>query len=981
MARNLKSKDALLGLEAYELVKSEVLEDLNSYGYLLHHKKTGARIVVVSNDDTNKVFSIGFRTPPTNSTGVPHIIEHSVLCGSKNFPAKDPFIELAKGSLNTFLNAMTYPDKTVYPVASCNEQDFQNLMHVYMDAVFYPNIYKREEIFMQEGWHYELEDETSELIYNGVVYNEMKGAFSSPESVLLRSIQNSLYPDTTYSVESGGDPENIPDLSYEEFLEFHKKYYHPSNSYVYIYGDMDVEEKLNWMDQEYFSEFEPLHVDSIIKEQIPFSETRVEEKYYPITETEDSTDKTYLSYNFSIGSSLDQELCIAFQILQTVLLDAPGAPLKQALIDAGIGKDIYGGFDWEIKQPMLTIVAKNTEADRLDEFMKVIRTTIKGLVENGLDEKSVKAAINLFEFQYKEADFGRFPKGLMYGLHLLSTWLYDDKDAFGCLHASKVIEQLKEKMTKGYFEELLRKFVLENTHASIVVLKPEAGLNSKRDEVLKKKLADYKAGLSKEELTKIIEATHHLRKYQEEPSTKEELEAIPLLKREDIKKEAMPLYNKERRIDGVKLLHHDVFTNGISYLKLMFDVSKCPTELTPYLGLLSTVLGYMNTENKSFLEFSNDVNICTGGMSTNVVAFGKKGSSVEYTPMFYIETKVLNDKISSAFALIKEMLTESKLEDTKRLQEILLETKSRLQMRMVSNGNTTAMERAISYYSPQANFEQQIRGIAYYKFIEDLVANFEDKKENIVTSLEKLMKYVFQKENLLISVTSKEEGVAIVEQEIQDFCNCLFVSNIDASKKEMKLQGKNEGFKTSSQVQYVATAGNFFEAGYEYTGALRVLRTIMGYEYLWNNIRVKGGAYGCMCNFSGLDGNGYFVSYRDPNLRATTEVYKRASEYVRLFEANEREMTKYIIGTMSTLDTPLPPSSVGSRSLNAYLSETAFEQIQKERDEILGVTVEKIRELSNIVKAIVDANHFCVVGNDQKIEEDKDLFDNVMTLV
>jgi Zn-dependent M16 (insulinase) family peptidase len=397
---------------SYDFVLEEKLEDMNGIGTLLVHKKTGARVAIVANDDKNKVFYIGFRTPPADSTGVAHIIEHSVLCGSKSFPAKDPFVELAKGSLNTFLNAMTYPDKTLYPVASINDQDFKNLMHVYMDAVLYPNIYQRKEIFLQEGWHYELEKEEDELKYNGVVYNEMKGAFSSPESMLYRMIQNSMFPDTSYGVESGGDPDYIPDLSYEEFIEFHRTYYHPSNSYIYLYGDMDFEERLAWLDKEYLNQYDKLSVNSEVKLQKPFSSCREVTAFYSLSEEEQARDNTYLSYNTIIGSALDKELGLTFQVLDYVLLQAPGAPVKQALLDAGIGSDIIGGFEDEILQPSLMIIAKNSEEEKKEQFITIIKDVLTKLINEGIDEKSLRAAINYYEFKYREADFGQFPKGL-----------------------------------------------------------------------------------------------------------------------------------------------------------------------------------------------------------------------------------------------------------------------------------------------------------------------------------------------------------------------------------------------------------------------------------------------------------------------------------------------------------------------------------------------------------------------------------------
>ncbi|ROR26321.1 hypothetical protein EDD66_10843 [Mobilisporobacter senegalensis] len=980
MSKNINSSKELTDIPAYELVMEENLEELKSLGLVFNHKKTGARVIVLSNDDDNKVFSIGFRTPPADSTGVAHIIEHSVLCGSKKFPAKDPFVELVKGSLNTFLNAMTYPDKTIYPVASYNEKDFKNLMEVYLDAVFYPNIYKREEIFKQEGWHYELEDLDGEIKYNGVVYNEMKGAFSSPEQLLYRLIQHSLYPDTAYGTESGGNPDFIPDLTYEDYLDFHRKYYHPTNSYIYLYGDVDIEEKLNWIDKEYLMNFDKITIDSAIHKQPPFVKVNEVTEYYSIAEGESGEEKTYLSYNVSMGTSLERELYLAFQVLDYVLLDAPGAPLKQALLDAGIGQDIISSFDNGILQPCLAIIAKNTDEDKKERFLQVIKATLDEIISKGIDPKGLKAAINYFEFKYREADFGAYPKGLMYGIQILDSWLYDDGKPFIHIRANETFAFLKNQVGTRYFEDLIKEYILENPHASLVVVKPKPGLTTRKEEDVKKKLSDYKASLSKEELLALIEDTKNLKKYQEEPSSKEDIEKIPLLNREDIEKKARPIYNEEKEEAGIKVLHHNVFTNGIGYIKLLFNVKNIPQDKFSYLGLLSTMLGYVDTNKHSFLDFSNEVNIHTGGIHSTVSTYSQYGKLGEFTGMFEIKAKALYEELPSTFELINEMIHETNLKDEKRLLEILSEVRSRLQMKMNSSGHLIAASRSTSYYSPSAYFDELTSGISFYRFIDDLIINFEAKKTEVIQNLEELVTCIFRKENLLISYTADEEGYEALVNQITPFAEQLSTQPVEKYINEIRPKMLNEGFKTSSQVQYVARSGNFIRAGYEYTGALKVLRVILNYDYLWINLRVKGGAYGCMSGF-GYTGNGYFVSYRDPNLRETNDIYAKTEQYVKNFNADERDMTKYIIGTISGIDTPLTPSAKGTVSLSAYLSGITETQLQKERDQILSADVESIRALSGIVKSIIDAGNICVIGNEQKIEENKDLFMEVKNLM
>lgn len=631
----------LAALTAYELIKEENLTDIHAKGYLLRHKKSGAKISLISNDDENKVFYIGFRTPVEDSTGVPHIIEHTVLCGSDKFPVKDPFVELVKGSLNTFLNAMTYPDKTVYPVASCNDKDFANLMDVYLDAVFHPNIYKKEEIFKQEGWHYELEDKDAPVTINGVVYNEMKGAFSSPEGVLDRVVLNSLFPDTTYSNESGGDPEVIPELTYEQYLDFHRKFYHPCNSYIYLYGNMDMDEKLEFLDKEYLSHYDKIEVDSAIQLQAPFEKPVTISKPYSIASSERLEDNAYLSYNVAIGTNLESELTLAFDVLDYALLSAPGAPLKQALIDAGIGKDIMGGFDNSTLQPIFSVVAKNANKEDEEKFVGIIEDTLKKIVKDGLNRKSLLAGINSEEFKFREADYGNFPKGLIYGLSCMDSWLYDDDEPFLYLKILDVFAALKEKIETGYFEELIQKYLLDNSHKSYVSIEPEKGLNARLEKELEEKLAAYKKDLSEEEIDKLVEDTKHLKQYQEEPSPKEDLMKIPMLKRQDMKREAQPLVYEKVSCNGIETIHTNIYSNGIHYLNLMFDIGDITEEELPYLGVLKAVLGYMDTEHYNYADLANEIDLKTGGISSQINIYADTKKKDSFHAKYEVRSKIL----------------------------------------------------------------------------------------------------------------------------------------------------------------------------------------------------------------------------------------------------------------------------------------------------------------------------------------------------
>ena len=967
-------------LNAYEVLKEEDLQDIHSKGWLLKHKKTGARVMLIENSDENKVFNIAFRTPPKNSTGVAHILEHSVLCGSREFPLKDPFVELVKGSLNTFLNAMTYPDKTCYPVASCNDRDFQNLMHVYLDAVFYPNIYKKEEIFRQEGWNYHLEQKEGPLKYNGVVYNEMKGAFSSPDDVLEREIMNSLFPDTTYGCESGGDPVNIPDLSYEEFLDFHRQYYHPSNSFIYLYGNMDMEEKLEFIDSHYLSAFDSLAIDSQIRDQEAFAQVKDIQKNYPVSEDEGEEDNTYLSYNMVVGEAADINLSLAFEALDYALLSAPGAPLKQALLDAKIGKDIYGSFEDGIKQTYFSIVAKGANLRQKEEFVKVIRDTLTKIAEEGIDKKAVTAGINYYEFRFREADFSSYPKGLMYGLDILSSWLYDDTKPFCEVQLLEGFEFLKKALEEGYFEELIRKYLLGNTHGAILSLVPEKGLAAKRDKELEEKLENYRKSLSDEELTRMVENTKALEAYQEAEEAPEALTCIPMLSREDIKKEITGLTNEEHYVDDSLFLYHDVCTNGIGYADLLFDIHDFDVNTVHYLGLLKSVLGAVDTENYSYGELFNEVNARTGGISYGIEVFDDAQDTDAFRAMFAVRGKALYPEMDFMFSMIREVLTTSKLTDTKRLYEIIARVKSRAQASLASAGHSTAVLRGASYASPMAAFQDEMAGIGYYQFIEKLEKDFDSCKDEIVKNLRKVMEEVLRPENFCVSYTGERESLDVVKAQAAGIKKVLFNGQKPESVKQAPCIKKNEAFKTSGQVQYVAQNGNFRKKGLEYTGALEILKVILSYDYLWINLRVKGGAYGCMSGFK-RNGESFLVSYRDPHLKRTLEVYQGVPDYIRAFEADEREMTKYIIGTISNKDVPRTPQMQGSISKTAYFSNVTEDMLQKERNQILGAQKEDIQKLAALVEAVLSDDQICVVGSETAIEKAEDVFMEVKPLI
>ena len=966
---------------AYDLVSIEKLKDLNSVGLLLKHKKSGARVAIISNDDDNKVFSIGFKTPPDNDTGMQHIIEHSTLCGSRKYPVKDPFVELCKGSLNTFLNAMTYPDKTVYPVASCNMADFKNIMDVYMDAVFYPAMYEHEEIFKQEGWHYELEDVDGELKYNGVVFNEMKGVYSSADDVLSRYTFVSLFPDSEYKNESGGEPESIPELKYEDFLKYHREYYHPVNSYIYLYGDIDVEERLQYLDEEYLSAFDKNDVDinADISFQKPFDAPKVEIREYAITDDEQEEDNTYLSYNVVVGTSTDPVSYLALQILDYALIMAPGAPLKQALIDAGIGTDVYSVLETSVYQPVYSIITKNANEKDRDTFVKIIEDTLEDIVKNGISQRMLKAGINYYEFKYREADYGPYPKGLMYYLTMMDSWLYDENKPFVHVEAGDTFELIKKEAGNGFFEKFIQENILDNNHEVILSLIPKHGLAEQKEAEEAEKLAEFKATLSREELESLVAQTKALKEYQDTPSSQEDLEKIPQLELKDISREPAKLYIDPKKIGGIDVIHHNMFTNGIAYIMLCFDCRNVPDELLPYIGLLSSVLGLMDTENYTYTELTNEININCGGISTDAAIYTDNNDFDKCSIMYEVKGKVLYDNIDFVLNMMNEIVYKTRFTDYKRLKEIIAKLKSRIESTMMNSGHSTAMLAGMSQFSKNAYYSNLMRGYGFYELIQRLDSHFDELKEDIAEKLNMLVKFIFHKENIIVSFTADDEGYDAFVNPFEKYADGLNKSDMPVAVRKYEAANIKTGYTSSSQVQYVARCGNFRDGGYSYTGALKVLKVIFSYDYLWINVRVKGGAYGCMSGFY-RNGDMYMVSYRDPNLAGTNEVYEKAADYLAHFDVSERDMVKFIIGTIGDMDTPMNPSAKGTRSFGAYICHTDYESLKAERAQVLDCDVNSIKALAPLVKYAMDENYFCVVGSNREINNEKELFDEIKPL-
>ena len=961
-------------IHGFRVIRKSSLQEADSTAWVFEHEKTGARVFFLQNDDDNKVFSISFRTPPTDDTGVAHIVEHSTLCGSRKYPLKEPFVELVKGSLNTFLNAMTYPDKTMYPVASRNAKDFQNLMDVYLDAVFYPNMRENPQILMQEGWHYEIESPDEPLTYSGVVYNEMKGALSAPDDILASRIMASLYPDTAYGFESGGDPEAIPGLTQEKFIGFHSKYYHPSNSYVYLYGDMDIEEKLAYLDEAYFSHFDRMETASEIKRQPAFDGLKRITEEYPASPGEETAEKSFLSLNWMVGDSLNVKDMMGLEILEHALLRTPAAPLRKALIDAKIGKDVDSNFEDDILQPFFSIIVNSSEAERADQFYGLVMAELKKLADEGLDPLLMEASLNLLEFRLRESDFGSAPKGLIYGIRAMKTWLYDGEPET-CLRYEQILAAMKEGLKNGYFEGLIRKYFLQNPHVTLLTLVPSRTIAAEREAEMKRELADRKAAMSEKEIKVVIAATKALKERQQSPETEEALATIPVLRLSDIRREVYDLPLAERDLEGTKVLFSDVETHGIIYLTMFFEAQAVPQEQLPYAFLLSELIGGVDTDAHGYAELDNLKNLHTGGISYDIVTYTKKDEPDSCSPKFKIKAKVLTEKLPELFKLLQEILAGSQFTDKKRIRELLEQEQAAMELNLQRSAHQVVASRLASYLSAAGRYAEE-GGLPFYQFVKSFLENFEESLVKMQAAFADMLPKIFNRNGLVISVTGREKDYEAFSRAFCGFQHRLAGKAYPLQEYHWKLSAGNEGLTSSSRVQYVGKGANFLKLGYSFTGTLHVLETLLRYDYFWTKIRVQGGAYGAFTSFN-RNGMMYFGSYRDPNLRETLDVFDGTADFVRNFAASEREMDKLIIGTMSGMDTPLTPQMKGSAAASCWLRGITKEDRQECRNQILGCRQQDVRALADLIDACMKQNVICVFGGQEKLEQNRDLFGEV----
>jgi len=971
--KDLKVGDMTHG---FKLVKKQFVKELNSQCYLFKHEKSGARLLKVAAEDDNKTFSIAFKTPPPDDTGLPHIMEHSVLNGSENFPVKSPFDVLMQGSLQTFLNAMTSSDFTIYPVSSRNMKDYFNLMHVYLDATLKPLLYKDERILKQEGWHYELESPEAPLVYKGVVYNEMKGAFSSPTRQLGFLLNRQLFPDNCYGKSSGGWPEAIPQLTYQQFKDFHSKYYHPANSYIFVYGDADVEKELEFIDANYLSGFDAIDVDSDIPLQAAFDAPRMVRGEYGVPEGAGTEGQTYLAWATVYGRNTDQELGIALDILSDALVNNESAPLRLALREAGIGKEVNAYVD-NVQQNVFQLTVLNADAADAEKLRQVVEATLKKVIAEGFDRDVLEGLINRQEFRLRE---GRGTwTGIMAAMGSLPGWMFAD-DPFVSLSYEKPLEAIKAKVGENYFEGLVEKVLLNNTHAATAVLVPVPGLERKRAEAVQKELAARKAKMSPEEIAALVEETEELIAYQRREDSPEALKTIPLLEIADIEKTEEEYSLEKEEVQGVELLAHNEFSKGIVYVDLYFDASTVPMDRIPYLQLYNELVGMLDTEEHTFTDLENQINRHTGGISTKLETFLIGRDDARMKPYFILSGKVMPDKLGEMLRLADQQLNHTLWsKDAVRLESLVRRIKARAEMMLSRNGMGTAAYRLLSYYANAGAWKDRTGGLEYYRFLNDLAMNFTARRDDLVNHLREIHDLVMRRNGLSVAVVCHDDDMAAVREALPAFIKEFTERDAESAFLDFPKQALNEGFKDASKIQYVVKGYDFKKLGAAYSGTMEVLQQVLSRVYLQNRIRVIGGAYG---GFSQIEPSGAvaFLSYRDPNLGKTVENYKQAGEFLRKFKPSEPELRRLIIGTIAGRDRPLTPRDKGREAVESYITGIPHATIQKERDEILATTAEQIRSYADLIEKLMAQDYLCVVGNEKKIEEQKNLFKTVTKL-
>jgi Zn-dependent M16 (insulinase) family peptidase len=948
-------------VHGFELISEQALPEANSTARRYRHVKTGADLLSLVNDDENKVFGVAFRTPPPDSTGLPHILEHSVLCGSRKYPVKDPFIQLAKGSLNTFLNAMTYPDKTVYPTASQNLQDFYNLVDVYLDAVFHPRI--GPEVLMQEGWHYELDKPDAPMTYKGVVFNEMKGVYSSPDAVLNKLSQESLFPDNEYGVDSGGDPRHIPELTYANFKAFHETYYHPSNARIYFYGNDDEQERLRLLDA-YLSEFEPAKIDAPVALQARFASPKRLERNFPAG---DADAKSQMSLNWMLDEVGDVERDLALAMLNHILSGTPASPLRKALMDSGLCEDAGGSFEEGLRQTVLSVGLHGTDAANTGKIEALILETLDQLAKDGIDRAAVEASLNRFEFSLRERNTGSFPRGLALMLHALTYWLHG-RDPLAPLAFEAPLARIKARVAAGepYFEDLIRRYLLANTHRTTAVVSPDPALAQEEAEEEEERLAKARARMDGAEVEAVVEETRALKLAQETHDTPEALATIPSLTLQDLPRTNKPIPRVVTEVAGARILFHEQPTNGIVYLDLGFDLHTLPPELVPDVELFGRALLETGAGDQDFVQLSRRINRVTGGMSARPWTSSVTGSKTAAARLF-LRTKVMPEKVDDLMAILIDVLTRARLDNRERIQQIVLEEKSQLESGIPYAGSRFAALRLRSGLSEAAWASEQMGGIAYLTFLRMLADKISTDWAGVQAALERVRDTLVRRGAMICNVTTDAANWARFEPKLAAFLTGLPDGPGLAAAWPTPSGPRSEGLTIPAKVNYVVKGGDLRRLGAEPNGADAVVQHYLNTTWLWNKVRVQGGAYGGSCALDRHSGVFNFSSYRDPNLLATLDAYDGTGAFLREAHLSDAELTKSIIGVIGHVDDYKLPDAKGFTSTLRYLINETDESLQRYRDQILSARPEDFRAFGKTLDALAETGEVVVMGSPEAI--------------
>jgi presequence protease len=958
-------------IEGFERLRVHEIRELRTQAQLFRHVKTGAELLSLINDDDNKVFGITFRTPPKDSTGVAHILEHSVLCGSRKYPVKEPFVELLKGSLKTFLNAFTYPDKTCYPVASQSTQDFYNLIDVYLDAVFYPRI--SPFIFQQEGWHLELDDPEGTLSYKGVVFNEMKGTYSSPDSVLSEYSQQSLFPDSTYGLDSGGDPKDIIRLTFEQFKDFHEKYYHPSNARLYFYGNDDPKRRLQ-LANEVLKDFDPLPVDSTIVLQAPFDRPKRIIRSYASADADSSDPKAdrrgMVTMNWLFAETTDPELNFALQVLRYILLGMPGSPLRKALIDSGLGEDIAGiGLESELRQMYFSTGLKGIRIEDAERIEELILKTLENLATGGIDPQTTEAAMNTIEFRLRENNTGSFPSGLNLMLRALTTWLYDS-DPLSLLAFEAPLEALKSRLVSNpqFLENMINRFFLQNPHRVTLILKPDPELTMKEETAEREQLRAIKQHLQPAQVQEIIANTRELKRLQELPDSPEALETIPTLELADLDRTNRLLPQTLLEKGEARTLYHDIFTNGIVYLDVGFNLHSLKQEHLPLVSLFGRALVEIGTEKEDFVALTQRISRKTGGIRPEVFTSTSK-TDERGALWLFLRGKSMLPQVGELLQILRDILLTVRLDNRERFRQMVFEEKARQEQKLVPSGHQMINLRLRSHFSEADWAAEQMGGVSFLLFLRDLARKVQEDWPGVLANIEELRQILIRRENMLLNVTVDEAGWSQSESKVAAFLDGMPSAPVSKQTWSVNYPPRFEGLIIPAQVNYVGKGANLYDLGYQFHGSAQVISGYLRTSWLWERIRVQGGAYGAFCMFDRLSGTITFVSYRDPNLLKTLDNFDRCVDFLRQTDVRGNELTKAVIGTVGNIDTYLLPDAKGLVAMLRYLTGDTEEHRQKMREEVLATSAADFRAFADVLDHFKREGIVKVLGPQSAIDE------------